>query len=327
MKLRSNFMRCQKGGNDMKDWDMQPMAQLPRGFFISAGRALNSSLDFAFYDMNSLTPEERSGLRAHTNPEGSILIVYPKTVAREITTLTPLEFITAQRQKKSDLIDAIVVPGLGSSALGTAALARNVADSINRPVAGIVSGFGLADMVSEALGGWFVLGCKNTIRDGFAKMFDALDMKDRVWDDTSYRSLVKEKDIDDFDMGRFVYGSPDSVALLLSLYHLRTQIKVLVGHSKGNYVIENALEGLISLCRLKNQDIPELRVVTLGAVVRFPEEFPEITQCIGGIDWFGMMNSRPQLHPYWIFGSWHSLNTSLPGYISVGDALRLAGVQ
>lgn len=91
----------------------------------------------------------------------------------------------------------------------------------------------------------------------YGKMFDTLDMKDHVWDDKSNQSLVKDSAISDFDMTRFVYGSPDSASLLISLYHLRIQIKVLVGHSKGNYVIENALEGLVSLCTFKKQDIPK----------------------------------------------------------------------
>ncbi|MDJ0668303.1 MAG: hypothetical protein QNJ61_13515 [Desulfobacterales bacterium] len=307
---------------------MQTIAQQQRNLLVGAGRALNTTLDFVFYDVSALTADEKAGLSASANPEGSILIVPPQADNREITKLTSLEFISAQRETDANAIDTIVVAGVGSSALGTAALARNVADSINRPVAGVVSGFGLADVLSEALGGWFVLGFKNSIRDGFAKMFDALEMKDHVWDDDSYRSLVKDKNIDDFVMDRFVFGSPDSLALLLTLYHLRTKIKLLVGHSKGNYVIENALEGLASLCTLKKQDIPrDLQVVTLGAVVRFPEQFSEVTQFIGGVDWFGMMNSRRELERQKISGSWHSLNTRLLGHLSVEEALRLAGVQ
>lgn len=312
----------------MKALKMQPMAKAPRGFLVAAGRALNTSLDYLFYDVGALTPEEKSELRDHAEPEGSILIVHPKSAVRAITTLTPLEFITAQKKNNAELINAIAVPGVGSSALGAAALARNVADSINRPVAAIVAGFGLADMVSEALGGWFVLGAKNTFRDCFAKIFDTFDMKDHVWDNASYESLVQEEETADFAKDNFVYGSPDSTALLLTLFHLRTQIKILVGHSKGNYAIENALEGLISMCRSKDQVIPaDLHVVTLGAVIRFPEEFVRVTQFIGGIDCFGMMNSRPQLHPRWIYGAWHSLNSHLPGHVSVGDALKLAGVR
>jgi hypothetical protein len=94
------------------------------------------------------------------------------------------------------------------------------------------------------------------------------------------------------------------------------------------YNIENALEGLLSLCALKKQDIPnDLQVVTLGAVIRFPEHFSKVTRFIGGIDYFGMMNSRLKLNSHRIPRSWHSLNTNLPGHMSVGETLKLAGVQ
>jgi len=139
---------------------------------------------------------------------------------------------------------------------------------------------------------------------------------------------VKDKEIAGFDMDRFVFGSPDAAALLLALYHLQPQLRILVGHSKGNYVIENALEGLISLCTLKKQSIPtDLQIVTLGAVVRFPEEFSDVRQFVGTFDGFGMINSRPQSHPSWIAGAWHSLNTNWVGHMSVKEVLELAGVQ
>lgn len=307
---------------------METITKMQRSSFVRAGRALNASLDFVFYDINSLSPKERVGLSAGANPEGSILIVHPKNAGEEITKFTPWEFITGQRESEGSKIDAVVVPGVGSSALGTAALARNTADYLQRPVAGVVSGLGVADVVSEALGGWFVLGSKNRIRDSFAKAFDAFDMKDHVWDDTSYNSLVKDRDFEDFDMDRFVYGSPDSLSLLLMLYHLRDSIKVLIGHSKGNYIIENALEGLLSLCKLKKHDVPkEMQVITMGAVIRFPEEFQEVKQYIGGLDFFGMINSRFRLNSSWVPGSWHSLNSSWPGYMSVEEILKRSGVK
>lgn len=307
---------------------MLTLAQLQRIPFVRAGRALNTSLDYLFYDVGSLTLEEKARLSASNHPEGSILIVHPKAHSQEISNLTPLEFIFKQKQDGSSHVDAVVVPGVGSSALGTAALARNAADYLDRPVAGIVSGYGMADVITEALGGWFVLGFNNSIRDRFAKLFDALELKDHVWDDPSYRALVKDEEIADFDLERFVYASPDSAALLLTMYHLQDRIKLLIGHSKGNYIIENALEGLVSLNALEKYDIPEdLHVVTLGAVIRFPEEFSKVNQFIGDKDYFGMLNSRTKLDQYLVPGSWHSLNTRLPGHLAVEEALELAGVQ
>ena len=297
-----------------------------RQALIQLGRKANTVMDKMFYDVTALSSEEKSRLSAWTQPEGSVVTVYPKHHERGIETLTPLAFITERKKKNAVPIDTLVVAGIGSSALGTAALARNVADVLNRPVAGIVSGMGVADLISEALGGWFVLGVKNTIRDGFAKWFDFLDMKDHVWEDTSYQTLVKDDKLDQFDFDQFVFGSPDATALLLILYHLRTKIKCLVGHSKGNYIIENALEGLAGLCRVKKQKLPKtIKVVTLGTVVRFPDQFEHIEQFIGQLDVFGMLNSRAYLDSHWVDGAWHTLNTAIPGNLAVAKALKSAG--
>lgn len=307
---------------------MNAIWQNRREALVRAGRAANSALDVLFYDVGALSTEEYAALSARGNPEGSVLVVHPLAAEQAIEKYTPLHFIRAQQQGEAVKVDAVVVAGVGSSALGTAALARNVADHLGRPVAGIVSGFGLADMVTEALGGWFVLGFKNSIRDSFAKTFDYLEMKDHVWDDASYSTLVRDEDITGFNMDRYVYGSPDSAALLLVLYHLREQMQVLVGHSKGNYSIENALEGLVSLCAVKNEAIPDhLRIVTLGATIRFPAQFPNVEQFMGSIDLFGMINSRPKLEVAHIPWAWHSLNGHLPGHLPVEKVLELAGVE
>lgn len=293
---------------------------------IRSGRLLNTSLDKVFYNVDSLTTTERDGLLAYTNPEGSILIVSPVKDNQEIIKQTPFEFIDSQGKSGDEPVDVVVVAGVGSSALGTAALARSVADCMGCRVAGIISGYGLADLVSEAMGGWFVLGYKNRIRDAWAKWFEALEMKDHVWDDTSYASLIKEKKFTDFPMKRYIYGSPDATSLILLLFHLRDKVKVLIGHSKGNYVIENALQGIVSLCQVKRQKIPrDLQIITLGAVIRFPEHFGNVTQCIGQLDFFGMMNSRSHLNSHILQGAWHSLNTQYPGNMEIAKALKIAG--
>lgn len=302
--------------------------KIQRESIIGYIRSLNTSLDTLFYDVGSLTSEEKRGLSVLTNPEGSILIVSPSKQSEEITNHSPLEFISSQKLKKTPAIDTLVVAGVGSSALGTAALARDVADYIGRPVAGIVSGYGMADIMSEAMGGWFVLGLKNSIRDSAAKMLHSLKMNDHVWDDKSYHSLILEDSATDFNMDRYVYGSPDAAALLLILYHMRDQITLLLGHSKGNYIIENSLEGLISYCSQK-QVTPrnDIHIVTLGAVVHFPKQFTRVSQFIGSADYFGMMNSRTRLNPQQVAGAGHTLNSSLPGHMNIEQVLDMAGVK
>jgi len=64
--------------------------------------------------------------------------------------------------------------------------------------------------------------------------------------------------------------------------------------------------------------------VTLGAVIWFPPEFANLQQFIGDIDYFGMLNSRIFVQRIGVPGAWHSLNTAMPGYLSVRGALEAA---
>ena len=75
--------------------------------------------------------------------------------------------------KEGPTIRAIAVAGVGSSALGTAALARSIADALDTDVAGIVTGYGLSDVMTEALGGWFVFGAADRIRFAMEKCLRA----------------------------------------------------------------------------------------------------------------------------------------------------------
>ncbi len=61
-------------------------------------------------------------------------------------------------------VEAIAVTGVGSSALGSAAFAWNVSEALHKPVAAIVPGYGLADLVPQALVGWFGFGMHDLLR-------------------------------------------------------------------------------------------------------------------------------------------------------------------
>ena len=61
-------------------------------------------------------------------------------------------------------VEAIAVTGVGSSALGSAAFAWNVSEALHKPVAAIVPGFGLADLVPQALVGWLGFGMLDFLR-------------------------------------------------------------------------------------------------------------------------------------------------------------------
>ena len=64
-------------------------------------------------------------------------------------------FAQTVRADDTDQLQTVTVTGVGSSALGSAAFAWNVSEALAEPVAAIVPGYGLADLVPQALGGWF----------------------------------------------------------------------------------------------------------------------------------------------------------------------------
>jgi hypothetical protein len=224
---------------------VQSAWEIARRSYVSAWRAFNSMLDVAFYDIGSLSGQERSMLSAYAGPEGSVLVVYPRNPGRSIRVLTPAAFVREQLANTSDPVNAVV-----------------------------------AQLTSAGMAG-----------------------------------------------DRFIYGSPDSTSLLYLLSKLGSQLTPLVGHSKGNYSIENALEGWLDLRRDAASPVHvDLHVVTLGAVIWFPPEFAHLHQFIGRIDYFGMLNSRVFVRRIGVPGAWHSLNTSLPGHLSVISALESVDV-
>lgn len=294
----------------------------PLNLFRQNLRYLNKNLDQVFYDIQALSKEEQKYLSSYPYPEGSILIVYPQKSNQKIYNLSLQDFIHSQLDSNSTKIDTIAIAGVGSSDLGTAALARNIANYLNKPVAGIISGFGMSDMLTEALGGWFVLGATNTFRYNWAKWMDEKTVMDLPEDD-----LNKIQELSELSDSNFIEGSPDSTTLLQILIKLGSQINLLVGHSKGNYIIENALQGLIVFAKKHNLTLPSsMKIITLGAVIYFPPEFTNVKQVIGSLDFFGMLNSRPTLDATWIYGCGHSLNSVLPGSISVAKAFKKVGV-
>ena len=301
-----------------------PAWEASRRACVSAWRASNTALDTVFYDVGCLSAPERSWLSSYDSPEGSILVVYPSAAGQPIRSLTPCEFVDEQMADGGEAVSTVVVAGVGSSAVGTAALARNVADHLGLPVAGIVSGLGMSDVLSEALGGWLVLGTRNALRDTFARLFDAWELKDHVRDPQTHSAVKKRLAAGGIDLDRFIYGSPDSTTLLFLLAKLGGRLRLLVGHSKGNYSIENALGGWLSLRAKAATDMRyDLSIVTLGAVIWFPREFSGVHQFIGRIDYFGMLNSRAFIQCTGVPGAWHSLNAAWSGHLAVKEVLKM----
>ena len=87
----------------------------------------NAALDNLFYDTPSLKPAETRQLTPLIDIKGSIVVVPPGYSNQPIRHYErALRFMN----KEGDNIRAIAIAGVGSSVIGTAALARNVADAL-----------------------------------------------------------------------------------------------------------------------------------------------------------------------------------------------------
>lgn len=306
-----------------------------------AMKARNAVFDTVFYDVSSLTFEEWMGLNPMTDRKGKIIVVSP-TGSTKKPSIRHYESVPALIHSDDwNSIFAVAVTGVGSSVVGTAALARSVADACRGKdreplgdVAGVVSGFGASDVVREGLGGYFFYGVLNQYRFLFetgVKNAYAI-VSDFFAKGASARELVEK-----------IYGTPladyvpigaDVHALehILSARYVRenTSIRLLVGHSKGNLLIADTLCHMSNeLKGLGQQPFHNLAVVTLGAVVDIAEDMvPKDNQYqyLGAFDGLGMMNSRwtvgNSLQYTWLPARWHSLNRKLPLHTDVFDILR-----
>ena len=259
--------------------------------------------DRVFYDVGSVQDIESTLFpRGIQSPfpyrEGEILVVSPRRAEKK------LRYYQQTQQfldKESQDIRAIVVAGVGSSAYGTVALARNVADTYNFDVAGIVAGYGGLDLPTEASGGWFVLGLQERI--GFR-----------------YTDIVAP--------------TADVKTLVDILLADPPQLELLVGHSKGSLLIDFALEQFVE----ELQDVPDpsrydplidrLNIATLGAVVSPHERFRKnVRQFMGQLDHLGWLNSHLDVTYEEVPGAGHHLNPnpSIPmggTPVNVSEVLR-----
>jgi hypothetical protein len=300
-------------------------------------KARNQAVDAIFYDVSALTFQEWLELNPLTDKKGKIVVVAPSG-ARGPTIRhhgSVEEFLRSNDWKR---VVAIAVAGVGSSVLGTAALARNVADACQGDVAGVVSGYGMSDAMLEALGGWYFYGKMDQYR---YVMSNALDNVSALLT----QMFAKGPDIKkilasyfDLPLDDYVPPYPDVMAIysiLLRRYYDpgSTNLRLLVGHSKGNLLIGDVLNHFSYALRTvdggEDKAFQKLSVVTLGAVVDIPTDVIPVQnqhQFLGTLDVLGRLNSRSidgDVAPRTpIPGAWHSLNTKLLGHMDVIDILR-----
>lgn len=280
-----------------------------RTAMLEGVRQRNAMLDAVFYDVSRVDHEEAIAISPWLAAEGALLIVPPSGAGSLTLCPTIDEFLAA----KGDEVRTLAIAGVGSSALGSAAFARNVADATGAPVAAVVSGYGMADVLTEALGGFFWFGGLNSMRH----LFEVIDR----WTERDYPT---EHALNHFSVDATPRESRDTRTVLALLKDPRCRFDLLVGHSKGNLVLSEALYELAASDAERIADLAKVvRIVTISAVITMPSQFRGIIDVIGGWDWFGGLNSRLDLEPECIVPhAWHHTNTELPAHLPVTKTLK-----
>lgn len=259
-------------------------------------------------------------LSATANPEGSILVidahrapfVYRYTDVQEFLD-HGLEFPNPADSQALHVapkdVGIVAVTGVGSSALGSAAFAWNVSEATHKPVAAIVPGYGLADIVPQALGGWFGFGVHDFLRrmaeQTLAATAPNLAKVGRHLSTTAPEFEARQAG------EAFRTGSPES-DILHDILGAAPGIRRLYGHSKGALCIQNAIRSLLP------ERYEDLHVTTFGCVVEEEQPLVDYNQILGDIDSLGQLNSWGNWPEMWIT-SWHSTNSMLPATMHVAD--------
>jgi hypothetical protein len=200
-------------------------------------------------------------------------------------------------------VKTVSITGVGSSALGSAAFAWNVSEALGEPVAAIVPGYGLADIIPQALSGFLGFAFADHVRR-FGEQTLALMAPQTATIGRRLSRSIPERPSSLAGEGPVLRrGSPESDILHAILEHT-LQITRLYGHSKGSLCIADAIAGL------RPDRARALEVTTFSAVIE--EESPaRFAQILGRIDPLGQLNSWGNLPERWI-EAWHSTNTMLP---------------
>ncbi|WP_094458074.1 hypothetical protein [Niveispirillum lacus] len=276
-----------------------------RESLLEGFRRRNALLDGIFYDVKVITPAEARAIAPRWGAEGKILIVPPSDAGPLRLVDGPANINKAERRS----LKALAIAGVGSSALGTAAFARNVADAIGGPVVAVISGYGLSDLVTEALGGYFFFGMLNGLRHRFEAL-DRLTAPGSASVDGLGDLLLR--------------SSRDTQTVLSLLTEPGFDFRLLTGHSKGNLVLAEALYALEKQAPETAQSLADkAALVTVSARIGMPGRFGTVIDIMGEWDWFGALNSRPTILPdHVVPWAWHHTNTDLYASLPVTPALR-----
>jgi hypothetical protein len=289
--------------------DVEPGHLLPAAV-LEAVRRRNALLDGFFYDVGTLTDEEARDLSPWLAAEGAVLFVPPTGRGSVLRMGSVDDFVDFA----AGSVDTLAVAGVGSSALGAAALARNVADAFGKPVAAVVSGYGLADAVTEGLGGALWFGALNSSR----RYFEYLD---RAAGSRPPADPLASVDVVDSLLLR---QSLDTQTVYALLMHPRLALRRLVGHSKGNLVVSEALYAVAEASEAKIAQLGrDLDIVTISAKIYMPDPYcRHVIDVMGQYDAFGLLNSRADVKTdVSVPGAGHHTNTRIFGHVPVTAVL------
>ena len=307
-----------------------PVFELPKWLVepaVRSCRLFNTVLDFIFYDVPTLrtalaakdAPMQVQGEKlpsriidfdALSDPEGSLLLIDATTAPYVHKYQSVEKFLELPYQETRD-VDIATITGVGSSALGSAALAWDISVALEKPVLAIVPGYGVADVVLQGLGGWFAFGLhdflssKTLIQTGLAT---AAPETARIGRELA-ASTPQEPMASGAPIFRFGSGSSDALHALLE--HRVTPFRLLVGHSKGALQINNAIQSLPA------ERTRELRVVTLGCPIGENVSGVDYHQYLGLFDALGQLNAWGHRPDHWP-PTWHSTNPVLPPAMAAG---------
>lgn len=294
---------------------------------VRACRLFNTALDIIFYDVPTLAaqlaekdapmqaraekpPSRIVQFDALSDPEGSLLLIDANT-APYVHKYTNVElFLNSPYQETRD-VEIATITGVGSSALGSAALAWNISVALGKSVLAIVPGYGMADVIIQALGGWFGFGlydylhAKSLIQNNLA---NAAPQTASIGRQLS-ASTPDAKTLHGAPVFRHGSGSSDVLHALL-LYR-DAPFRLLVGHSKGALQIGNAIRSL------PPQRTQALRVVTLGCPIATNVEGVEFYQYLGLFDALGQLTMWGHWPDRWP-PTWHTTNPMLPPAMAAG---------
>ncbi|MBQ9535246.1 MAG: hypothetical protein IJU78_05345 [Clostridia bacterium] len=164
-------------------------------------------------------------------------------------------------------VQIVTIAGVGSSVIGTAAFAKHVAKIKNQPVAGIVVGYGDGTIYTEGTQGYFIGRPSNVAG---------------------------------------VYYEEPASQKLVDLYAAGARPSLLIGHSKGNMDVANAL------FKMYNEGHQSwyagVTVKTFGCGVYVPAGVGTFRQYIGTLDTLGYTNTVNWGSMTYVYGKYHTTN-------------------